>query len=790
MKNFLLSLALIAAGVLLLPPFQSQAQKSSVNHASKILKAKRPIAGEYIVVLRKDMPWGEVEPTANALARMHGGRLMGIFRHALKGFGIRLPERAAQALANNPQVEFVEENAMNEPLEQPDEEMWDYDAYGGDNEIEPQAVQSGVPSWGLDRIDQRDNPYLDQVYRFNRTGQGVDAYIVDTGILFSHTEFGGRAVRGYDYFRAPSDPNFGVDCFGHGTHVAGIVGGRTYGVAKNVRLYSVRVLDCGGNGSAFTALSGVDWAVGNYDAQNPKRPAVMNISLGFLYGYDYYAPSLDYMVNYAIQRGITVVVAAGNGNGFTGYTSPQGAPDTINVGATDIYDNRASFSNFGAIDIFAPGDDIPSAGISSTTAIVKMRGTSMASPFTAGVAAMYLEAFPNASPANVTAAILDNATNSKVVNADPYGGAYTPNKLLYSFFIPPPPHIIFFNASNYTVNEGAGSITITVNRSGLDLPPVTVDYATSDGTAQQRSDYNLTLGKLSFAAGQTSKTFTVLITDDGYVEGNETVNLTLSNPAGGASLGVPNKAVLTIVSNDSVASQPIDSTPFFVRQHYVDFLQREPDPGGFQGWQNILNNCPASGIDANGNYCDRIEVSSAFFRSPEFQGRGYFIYRFYSALGRIPHYSEFTLDFSKVSGFLSEQELEANKAAFVNEFMARAEFQNKYGSTFNNPSAYVDALLQTVDLPNHPTRGYWINGLTNGSLTRAQVLRGLVESAEVYYKYYNESFVVMQYFGYLRRDPDILYLEWIRIMNENGGDYRVMINGFMNSAEYRQRFGP
>lgn len=788
MKKFLLTLALISAVAFLLPLSPSQAQKPPAKHVAKFIRAKRPKNNEYIVVLNRETPSSEVEATANGLARLHGGRLMGVLRNAIKGFGIRMPEAEAKALSNDPRVESVEENAQSEPLEGDGEEIWGYEPYGGDNEIEPEGLQAAAPSWGLDRIDQRTN-ILDGVYRYNRTGQGVDAYIIDSGILFSHSEFGGRAVRGYDYFLPTSDPNFGVDCYGHGTHVAGILGGRTYGVAKNVRLYSVRVGDCAGNVYAFTALSGVDWAVGNYNAQTPKRPAVMNISLAFSYD-DYYATSLNSAVSNAIQQGITVAVAAGNQRGFTGYFSPQGVQGAITVGATDINDNRASYSNFGSIDLFAPGDNIPSAGISSNTQIINKSGTSMAAPFTAGVAALYLEAFPSATPATVASAIVNNATPNVVHNTDPYGGAYTPNRMLYSFFVPPPPHIIYFSSANYTVNESSGSISITVNRSGNDLPPVTVDYATSDGTARQTSDYNIALGKLSFGAGETSKSFTVFITDDGYVEGNETVNLTLSNPTGGASLGVPNKAVLTIVSNDSVSSQPIDSTPFFVRQHYIDFLNRAPDPGGFQGWQDILNNCPSSGRDANGNYCDRIEVSSAFFRSPEFQGRGYFIYRFYSTIGRIPHYNEFMLDFSKVSGFLTEQQLEANKAAFVNEFMARAEFQNRYSATFNNPTAYVDALLQTVGLPDHPSRGYWINGLSSGSLTRAQVLRGLVESAELYNKYYNEAFVVMQYFGYLRRDPDILYLEWIRIMNENGGDYRVMINGFMNSTEYRQRFGP
>jgi hypothetical protein len=227
----------------------------------------------------------------------------------------------------------------------------------------------------------------------------------------------------------------------------------------------------------------------------------------------------------------------------------------------------------------------------------------------------------------------------------------------------------------------------------------------------------------------------------------------------------------------------IDDADFFVQQHYIDFLNRMPEPSGFRGWMDILNNC-AAGNTA----CDRIEVSSGFFRSTEFQVRGYFVFRFYDvALGRKPMYAEFMPDLRSVTGFVTDQQLEANKAAFVNSFMSRPAFQTKYGS-LTDPTAYVDALLSTVGLPNHPGRGVWIDGLNKATLTRADVLRQLAESAEVYQKFYNQAFVVMQYFGYLRRDPDSLYLKWIEIMNGNGGDYRAMINGFVNSIEYRNRF--
>jgi hypothetical protein len=159
------------------------------------------------------------------------------------------------------------------------------------------------------------------------------------------------------------------------------------------------------------------------------------------------------------------------------------------------------------------------------------------------------------------------------------------------------------------------------------------------------------------------------------------------------------------------------------------------------------------------------------------------------ALGRKPNYSEFIPDLAKVSGFLTDIEKEANKVAFITEFMQRTEFKNRYDSQATATN-YVDALLNTAGLQGHTSRQSWIDGLTNNSLTRADVLRQLAESTEAYQKFYNQAFVVMQYFGYLRRDPDSLYLKWIDIMNSNGGDYRSMVNGFMNSLEYRQRFGP
>lgn len=224
----------------------------------------------------------------------------------------------------------------------------------------------------------------------------------------------------------------------------------------------------------------------------------------------------------------------------------------------------------------------------------------------------------------------------------------------------------------------------------------------------------------------------------------------------------------------------IDDVDFFVHQHYVDFLNRMPEPGGFIGWQNVLNTCVPVAPS-----CDRIHVSGAFFQSPEFQQRGYFAYRQYSlAFGRKPDYGEFIPDLRRVSGFLDAAQLEAAKVALINDFMARPAFVSRYNALSN--TAYVDLLLSTagVTLGN---RQALIDALNLGTKTRAQVFREMLESSEVYQKYYNQSFVVMQYFGYLRRDPDALYVNWIAVLDQTG-DPRHMINGFMNSLEYRNRF--
>jgi hypothetical protein len=335
----------------------------------------------------------------------------------------------------------------------------------------------------------------------------------------------------------------------------------------------------------------------------------------------------------------------------------------------------------------------------------------------------------------------------------------------------------------YTVSEGSHYKQINVSRTGDISAVASIDYATSDMSATQRTDYNLMLGTLSFAAGESVKSLTLLVTEDSYVEGDESLTLTLSNPVG-ATLGAQSIAQVTITDNDSIQSAPnaIGDTENFVRQHYHDFLNREPEPAGFQGWQDILNKCAPGDVK-----CDRVEVSSAFYRSAEFHDRGYFIYRFYAAsLGRIPKYLEFMRDMQKVSGFLSVQQQEDAKVQFITDFMARSEFTQKYGQ-IQNPAAYVDALLSTAGV-TLAQRDQLIQQLQTNQINRGEALRKVIEAIEVDQKFYDESFVIMQYFGYLRRDADILYKQWIQTVKQTG-DYHIMVSGFMNSLEYRERFG-
>ena len=357
----------------------------------------------------------------------------------------------------------------------------------------------------------------------------------------------------------------------------------------------------------------------------------------------------------------------------------------------------------------------------------------------------------------------------------------------------PGPNAVQFSSAIYSVSEGSPRADITLTRSGDTSGPASVSFATNDGAGLQncdmlngraspRCDFENTIGTVQFGAGENSKSFSIAIVDDSYAEGNETFTINLTG-ASGTTLDARSSATVMITDNDATNGvPPIDDPNFFVRQQYIDFLGREPDPPGFEGWVSTINNC-----SGDTTQCDRVHVSEAFFRSPEFQQRGYFTYRFYSvAFGRKPDYAEFVPDLARVSGFLDANQLEAAKATFIADFMARPAFANTYNGLSNQ--LYVDTLLNKAGV-TLASRQSLIDGLNSGATTRAQVLRQIVESGEVAAKYFNQSFAVMEYFGYLRRDPDAMYLDWIGVLNQ-GGDSRSMVDGFVNSTEYRRRFGP
>jgi subtilisin family serine protease len=314
-----------------------------------------------------------------------------VYAHAIRGFSAFMSEEDALAIAADPNVEYVEEDSIMEAI----------------------ATQTNA-TWGIDRIDQRNRP-LNATYSYTTTGSSVNAYVIDTGVRRTHSQFGGRAFHG---FTAINDGRGSTDCNGHGTHVAGTIGGSTYGVAKAVRIFAVRVLSCSGSGSTSGVIAGVDWV-----RANRIRPAVANMSLG-----GGASSALDTAVNNSINSGVTYAIAAGNSNANAANFSPARVAAAITVGSSTSTDARSSFSNFGSVvDIFAPGSSITSAWSTSDTAIRTISGTSMATPHVAGVAARYLQANPGASPGTVRNALVNDSTVG-ILSGIPSG---TANRLLF-----------------------------------------------------------------------------------------------------------------------------------------------------------------------------------------------------------------------------------------------------------------------------------------------------------------------------------------------------------------------
>ncbi|ODL98258.1 S8 family peptidase [Acinetobacter pittii] len=369
------------------------AAPATTNSVLGSSEAKGIIKNQYIVILNKDVD--SSNEFAQGIAKQHGGKVLQTYDAVVKGFAIYLPDVAGtafvEAMKKNPKVVSVENDTI----------------------MKIDATTQSNPDWGLDRIDQRNLP-LDSAYSYLQTGSGTTAYIVDTGILSTHQQFSGRVLSGYT---AISDGNGTSDCHGHGTHVAGTVGGSTYGVAKNVSLVPIRILGCDGSGASSNVIAGLDWIL-----KNGKKPAVVNMSLGGEAN-----ASLDSAVENLFNNGYVMVVAAGNSNTDACSSSPARVSKAITVAATDSTDTRASYSNYGScVDIFAPGSQINSSWIGSNTATKVLNGTSMATPHVVGVVAEMLQSTPTATPQTISTNLLNQASSNVVKN--PSG---SPNRLLY-----------------------------------------------------------------------------------------------------------------------------------------------------------------------------------------------------------------------------------------------------------------------------------------------------------------------------------------------------------------------
>jgi subtilisin family serine protease len=358
------------------------------------------IAGSYVVVFKPQT--GIAATTASALTARYGGTATSVWQHALHGFALTGSAETAAKIAGDPRVAYVQQDEV----------------------VKIATTQSPTPSWGLDRIDQRGYP-LDNSYTFSTTASTVNAYVIDTGIRTTHVDFGGRAVFAANF----AGDGVNTDCNGHGTHVAGTVGGANFGVAKGVRLFAVKVLDCAGSGSISGVIGGVDWV-----AQHAVHPAVANMSLSASA-----SQPLDDAVTGAINTGVTFTVAAGNSNANACLYSPARAAFALTVSATTNgagnerfaagIDPRFGPANFGTCTVvFAPGGNIPSDWSTSDTATNTMSGTSMAAPHVAGGVALFLSAHPDATPTQVTSAIIGAATPNAVTNAGPG----SPNLLLFT----------------------------------------------------------------------------------------------------------------------------------------------------------------------------------------------------------------------------------------------------------------------------------------------------------------------------------------------------------------------